>query len=167
MYRIFIWAFPENSTLSFRCNIRIFLLDFIVHDCPISLMCDLKLSYNSGPLGALTGMNVPFTFIWSLFTRTTCFTCRTALWRLPRMFSLPAPFLFHVFLYRSNCIWTAPSINVRRLHVSLNFYYHIAIIVIFIAMFTPSPNFIIISLLICPLLGHRPSIWITHKENGP
>jgi hypothetical protein len=25
----------------------------------------------------------------------------------------------------------------------------------------------IISLLISPLLGHRPSLWITHKENGP
>jgi hypothetical protein len=28
-------------------------------------------------------------------------------------------------------------------------------------------NFIIISLLMFPLLGHRPSLWITHKENGP
>jgi hypothetical protein len=26
--------------------------------------------------------------------------------------------------------------------------------------------FIIISLLMSPLLGHRPSLWITHKENG-
>jgi hypothetical protein len=26
---------------------------------------------------------------------------------------------------------------------------------------------IIISLLLSPLLGHRPSLWITHKENGP
>jgi hypothetical protein len=26
---------------------------------------------------------------------------------------------------------------------------------------------IIISLLMSPLLGHRPSLWITHKENGP
>jgi hypothetical protein len=26
---------------------------------------------------------------------------------------------------------------------------------------------IIISLLISPLLGHRPSLWITHKENEP
>jgi hypothetical protein len=26
---------------------------------------------------------------------------------------------------------------------------------------------IIISLLMPPLLGQRPSIWITHKENGP
>jgi hypothetical protein len=25
---------------------------------------------------------------------------------------------------------------------------------------------IFISLLISPLLGHRPSLWITHKENG-
>jgi hypothetical protein len=25
----------------------------------------------------------------------------------------------------------------------------------------------IISLLISPLLGHRPSLWITHKKNGP
>jgi hypothetical protein len=25
----------------------------------------------------------------------------------------------------------------------------------------------IISLLMSPLLGHRPSLWITHKENGP
>jgi hypothetical protein len=27
--------------------------------------------------------------------------------------------------------------------------------------------FIIISLLMSPLLGHKPSLWITHKENGP
>jgi hypothetical protein len=27
--------------------------------------------------------------------------------------------------------------------------------------------FIIISLLMSPLLRHRPSLWITHKENGP
>jgi hypothetical protein len=26
---------------------------------------------------------------------------------------------------------------------------------------------IIISLLMSPLLGHRPYFWITHKENGP
>jgi hypothetical protein len=26
---------------------------------------------------------------------------------------------------------------------------------------------VIISLLMSPLLGHRPSLWITHKENGP
>jgi hypothetical protein len=26
---------------------------------------------------------------------------------------------------------------------------------------------IIISLLMSPLLGHRPSLWITQKENGP
>jgi uncharacterized membrane protein YagU involved in acid resistance len=26
---------------------------------------------------------------------------------------------------------------------------------------------IIISLLMSPLLGHRPSLWITYKENGP
>jgi hypothetical protein len=26
---------------------------------------------------------------------------------------------------------------------------------------------IIVSLLMSPLLGHRPSSWITHKENGP
>jgi hypothetical protein len=26
---------------------------------------------------------------------------------------------------------------------------------------------IIISLLMSPLLGHRPCLWITHKENGP
>jgi hypothetical protein len=26
---------------------------------------------------------------------------------------------------------------------------------------------IIISLLMLPLLGHRPSLWITHMENGP
>jgi hypothetical protein len=26
--------------------------------------------------------------------------------------------------------------------------------------------FIIISLLISPLVGHRPSLWIKHKENG-
>jgi hypothetical protein len=26
---------------------------------------------------------------------------------------------------------------------------------------------IIISLLMSPLLGHRPSLWITRKENGP
>jgi hypothetical protein len=26
---------------------------------------------------------------------------------------------------------------------------------------------IIISLLKSPLLGHRPSLWITHKENQP
>jgi hypothetical protein len=26
---------------------------------------------------------------------------------------------------------------------------------------------IIISLLMPPLLGHRPSLWITYKENGP
>jgi hypothetical protein len=26
---------------------------------------------------------------------------------------------------------------------------------------------IIISLLMSLLLGHRPSLWITHKENGP
>jgi hypothetical protein len=28
-------------------------------------------------------------------------------------------------------------------------------------------NIIIIILLMSPLLGHRPSLWITHKENGP
>jgi hypothetical protein len=26
---------------------------------------------------------------------------------------------------------------------------------------------IMISLLMSPLLGHMPSLWITHKENGP
>jgi hypothetical protein len=26
---------------------------------------------------------------------------------------------------------------------------------------------IIISLIMSPLLGHRPSLWITHKKNGP
>jgi hypothetical protein len=31
-----------------------------------------------------------------------------------------------------------------------------------------SPNYIIIiSLLMSPLLGHRPSLWVRHKENGP
>jgi hypothetical protein len=28
-------------------------------------------------------------------------------------------------------------------------------------------NIIIIGLLMSPLLGHRPSLWITHNENGP
>jgi hypothetical protein len=28
-------------------------------------------------------------------------------------------------------------------------------------------DLVIISLLMSPLLGHRPSLWITHKENGP
>jgi hypothetical protein len=28
-------------------------------------------------------------------------------------------------------------------------------------------DFIVISLLMSPLLDHRPSLWITHKENGP
>jgi hypothetical protein len=27
--------------------------------------------------------------------------------------------------------------------------------------------YIVISLLISPLLGHRPSLWITHKEKEP
>jgi hypothetical protein len=27
--------------------------------------------------------------------------------------------------------------------------------------------YIIVSLLMSPLLGHRPILWITHKENGP
>jgi hypothetical protein len=31
----------------------------------------------------------------------------------------------------------------------------------------PDPIIIIISLLMSQLLGHRPSLWITHKENGP
>jgi hypothetical protein len=31
---------------------------------------------------------------------------------------------------------------------------------------TPMP-IIIINLLMSLLLGHRPSLWITHKENGP
>jgi hypothetical protein len=26
---------------------------------------------------------------------------------------------------------------------------------------------VLISLLMSPLLGHRPSLWITYKENGP
>jgi hypothetical protein len=26
--------------------------------------------------------------------------------------------------------------------------------------------FIIISVLMSPLLGHRPALWVTHKENG-
>jgi hypothetical protein len=29
------------------------------------------------------------------------------------------------------------------------------------------PFIIIISILMSPLLEHRPSLWITHKENGP
>jgi hypothetical protein len=27
--------------------------------------------------------------------------------------------------------------------------------------------YLIINLLMSPLLGHRPTLWITHKENGP
>jgi hypothetical protein len=34
-------------------------------------------------------------------------------------------------------------------------------------LFTSAVFFIIISLLMSPLLGHSPSLWITHKENGP
>jgi hypothetical protein len=30
-----------------------------------------------------------------------------------------------------------------------------------------SADIIIISLLMSPLLGHRPSLWITYKESGP
>jgi hypothetical protein len=39
---------------------------------------------------------------------------------------------------------------------TINFIVFIIIIII-----------IIIILLMPPLLGHRPSLWITHKENGP
>jgi hypothetical protein len=41
---------------------------------------------------------------------------------------------------------------ISRIHLSLSFLLS---------------RFIIISQLIPPLLGHRPSLWITHKENVP
>jgi hypothetical protein len=42
-------------------------------------------------------------------------------------------------------------------------------VVLFFVLSTTLHSFIIIiiSLLMSPLLGHRPSLWITHKENRP
>jgi hypothetical protein len=58
------------------------------------------------------------------------------------------------------------SCKSKRLHALCHHAVHHSRHCVEAGRWTRNYRFIIISLLMSPLLGHRPSLWITHKENG-
>jgi hypothetical protein len=57
--------------------------------------------------------------------------------------------------------------ELAHLNVPDNLPDYIPVLFIYVSVPPNTPYIIIISLLMSPLLGHRPTLCITHKENGP